>query len=132
MKLEDSRALCRTTDSALLAVAEDLELLGVPLCKEFAEMILVANAPHGTEVAPTAAGAEFLAEPATDAEKTAAQVIYAVSTIAHRPGVPEQVTRALMRRLAFFTARFESYLAERDAFDLPGPQWGDSSAEIGE
>ena len=114
MKLEDSRAACRKTDSALLAVAEDLELLGVPLCKEFAEMILVANALDAED---SSAHAEILAEPPTAAEEAAAQVVYAVTTLAHRPGVPEEVARALTRRLAFFTARFESYLAERDPLD---------------
>jgi hypothetical protein len=119
LKLEDSRATCRATDSALLAVAEDLELVGVPLCKEFAEMILVANATDAAAVAPTVAGAEILDPPMTDAEKTAAQVVYAVSTLAQRPGVPEEVARALARRAAYFTARFESYLAERDAIEAP-------------
>jgi hypothetical protein len=131
LKLEDSRAVCRTTDSALLAVAEDLELLGVPLCKEFAEMILVANAPDAEAVAPTVAGAEILAEPPTAAEQTAAQVVYAVSTLAHRPGVPEEVARSLTGRLAFFTARFESYLAERAALEVPSGRFADI-LEIGE
>jgi hypothetical protein len=120
VKLEDSRAVLRTTDNALLAVAEDLEIMGVPLCKEFAEMILVENAPDAPAVAPTLAGAEILAEPPTAAEQTAAQIVYAMSTIAHRPGVPDEVKRSVARRLAYFTARFESYLAERDAIDMPG------------
>ena len=120
MKLEDTRAVLRTSDNALLAVAEDLEILGVPLCKEFAEMILVANAPDAPAVAPTVAGAEILAEPLTAAEETAAQIIYAMSTLAYRPGVPDEVCRSVAGRLAYFTARFESYLAERDAIDMPG------------
>lgn len=125
MKLEDSRAVLRTTDNALLAVAEDLEIMGVPLCKEFAEMILVENAPDATAVAPTVAGAEILAEPPTAAEQTAAQIVYAMSTIVHRPGVPDEVRRAVARRLAYFTARFESYLAEREAIDPPPSRFAD-------
>jgi hypothetical protein len=131
VKLEDSRAVCRATDNALLAVAEDLELLGVPLCKEFAEMILVANAPDAEAVAPTVAGAEILSEPPTAAEQTAAQVLYAVSTLVHRPDVPEEVARAMAGRLAFFTARFESYLAERDAVEVAPSALADF-LEIGE
>jgi hypothetical protein len=119
LKLDDSRIVLRTTDKALLAVAEDLELIGVPLCNEFAEMIVAANAVDAPAGECSNPGVAILAERMTAAEHTSAEIIYAASTIAHRSDVPDEVRRSVARRLAFFTARFESYLAERDVREVP-------------
>jgi hypothetical protein len=117
LRLDEYEAFFATPDCALLAIAEDLELLGVPLCEELIEMIRVSTAADPGSVAPTLAGAQIVAEPRTQAEETAGQMFYAILSLARDAESDDAFFRTMLERMALYGARFESYLAERTAPD---------------
>jgi hypothetical protein len=102
-------------EAELTAIAEDLELLGVPFSAEFAEMIRVSSSAE--ESAPSIASAEFMAEPTTPAEQTVGEMIYAVASLISRFGFDPVSARELSQQLAVYAARFETYLVERKIAD---------------
>ncbi|HET9730889.1 MAG TPA: hypothetical protein VFR41_15765 [Acidimicrobiia bacterium] len=117
MRAEFAEGLAAAPDSVIAAIAEDLELFGVPLCQEFAEMVYVARAENPRACAPSSAAADVLSEEPTPAERSAAEVLYALATLARRVDLDDAALRTLAGRVAFYLARFETYLAERDARD---------------
>jgi hypothetical protein len=108
-----------TPHAALLGFARELHDGGIPLCEEFAEMILVDWADDNLAVFPSEAAAELFAEPMTAAESASTLLLATAAARARDAGLDDESLLRLMARAAVFVARFESYLAERDT---PGPQ----------
>jgi hypothetical protein len=98
---------------ALLAFANELQADGVPLCEEFAEMILLErDAQHAGDERRVAA--ELFAEPMTAAESASTLVLATAAARARDAGLDDESLLRLMAVATVFVARFESYLAERD------------------
>ena len=102
---------------ALLAFAGELHDAGIPLCEEFAEMILVHLADDTHAVAPSRAVAELFAEPMTAAESVSTLVLATAAARARDASLDDESLLRLMALAAVFAARFESYLAEREPVD---------------
>lgn len=97
----------------LLALAETLESSGVPLCGEFAEMVLADMSAEPRTVCASPMAAELLLEPMTDAESTAARVLSSVTRHVRDVQLDDEQLERLMSLATVYVARFESYLAER-------------------
>ena len=108
-----------TPHEALLGFARELRDGGMPLCEEFAEMILVDWAEDALAVYPTEAAAELFAEPMTAAESASTLVLATAAARARDAGLDDESLLRLMALATVFVARFESYLAERGT---PDPQ----------
>jgi hypothetical protein len=102
----------------LLAFAEALEASGVPLCGEFAEMVLadMSAEPHAVCASPVAA--DLLLEPMTEAESTASRILVAAARHARDVHLNDEKLERLMCLATVYVARFDSYLAERAAVEL--------------
>ena len=111
--LGDEDATIDIRESSLMRLVQDLGAEGVPLCDEFAEMILVDVAADAPEFLRGGAAGELMDEPATDAEQTAARVLWAIVQHARDAQLTDEATFALLRRAARYVSRFESYVAER-------------------
>ncbi len=98
---------------SLMRLVQELGADGVPLCDEFAEMILVDVAADAPEYLRGGAAGELMDEPATEAELTAARILWAVVAFAREAQLDDDALRALMSRAARYVSRFESYVAER-------------------
>jgi hypothetical protein len=101
----------------LLAFAGELHDGGIPLCEEFAEMILVQLADDKHAVSPSLAVAELFAEPMTAAESVSTLVLATAAARARDAGLDDESLLRLMALATVFAARFESYLAERGTAD---------------
>ena len=101
---------------ALLAFTRELHEGGIPLCEEFAEVILLDWSDDKLAVSPTEAAAELFAEPMTAAESASTLVLATAAARARDAGLDDESLLRVMALAAVFVARFESYLAER------GPQ----------
>jgi hypothetical protein len=101
---------------SLLRLVQDLGAQGVPLCREFAEMMLVDVAADAPELLRGGVGAQLMDEPVTEAEMTAACVVAGAAAYARDAQLDDAALFALMARATVYAARFESYLVERTIF----------------
>jgi hypothetical protein len=97
-------------------LVQDLGAQGVPLCREFAEMILVDVAADVPPLMRGGVGADFMDQPVTEAEMTAACVVAGAAAHARDAQLDDAALFALMTRATVYAARFESYLVERTVF----------------
>lgn len=97
----------------LLAFAEALELTGVPLCGEFAEMVLADMSAEPHTVCASVMAADLLLEPMTAAESTASRILFAAARHARDAQLSNDQLERLMCLATVYVARFDSYLAER-------------------
>jgi hypothetical protein len=111
--LGDDDAEIDIREISLMRLVQELGAEGVPLCDEFAEMILVDVAADAPEFLRGGAAGELMDEPATEAEQTAARVLWAVVMYARKAELTDDELLALMSRAARYVSRFESYVAER-------------------
>jgi hypothetical protein len=103
---------------ALLRFAQELHEAGVPLCEEFAEMILLERAENELAGCAGGAAAQLVSEPMTAAESASTLVLATAAARARDAGLDDEALLRLMAVATVFVARFESYLAERDLSDL--------------
>jgi hypothetical protein len=106
--------------ATLSAIVDGLQRRDVALSYEFGEMVRARG--HTTAADPTCAcsstaAAEFVSQPMTLAEATAAEFLRAVTTYAHQAELDDQTLHALAAHAVVFVARFETYLAERSVAD---------------
>jgi hypothetical protein len=94
-------------------IVDDLQYRGVALSREFAEMLRVHAAPDPIDQCPSVAAAQLLAEPITQAEMTAAEVLTAVAHAAQAADLDDEFVHRLSECTALLASRFESYLMER-------------------
>jgi hypothetical protein len=97
----------------LLAFAEALEASGVPLCGEFAEMVLADMSAEPRAVCASTMAADLLLEPMTEAESTASCILFAAARHARDLQLNDEKLERLMSLATVYVARFDSYLAER-------------------
>ena len=97
----------------LLAFTGALETSGVPLCGEFAEMVLADMSAEPHTVSASVIAADLLLEPMTEAEATASRIMFAAARHARAAQLSDEKLERLMCLLTVYVARFESYLAER-------------------
>lgn len=102
---------------ALLEFARELQAGGIPLCEEFAEMILVDRANENLAVSPRQPAAALVAEPMTGAESASTLVLATAAARARDAGLDDESLLRIMALATVFVARFESYLAERGTTD---------------
>ena len=102
----------------LLAFAEALESTGVPLCCEFAEMVLADMSAEPHAVCATPIAADLLLEPMTAAESTASRILFAAARYARNVQLSDEKLERLMCLATVYVARFDSYLAERSVPEL--------------
>jgi hypothetical protein len=100
---------------SLLRLAQELSAEGVPLCREFAEMMLVDIAGDAVPYMSSSAAAELMSEPPTRAEKTATGLLATVAMYVRDAQLDDEAIGELLGGTARYVARFESYLAERTA-----------------
>jgi hypothetical protein len=110
-----ANAIAPAGDFSLLQLVQELGADGVPLCREFAEMMLVDIAADASPFASTAAAVELMSEPPTKAEDTAVRVLAEIAIHARDAQQDDDALLVLMSQTARYVARFESYLAERGA-----------------
>ena len=101
----------------LLAFARELRDGGVPLCEEFAEMVMVDRADDKLAASASRAVVELFAEPMTAAESASTLVLATAAARARDAGLDDESLLRLMALATVFAARFESYLAERGTPD---------------
>jgi hypothetical protein len=101
--------------AALLHVADRLRRAGVPRCAEFAEMILTDMSADPARVCPSAAAMELVVAPMTDGEATAARVLREAMAYVAEVNLSDESLTRLVAVLTVYVARFDTYLAEREA-----------------
>jgi|tagenome__1003787_1003787.scaffolds.fasta_scaffold19115044_2 hypothetical protein len=102
-------------DVSLLRLVQQLGADGVPLCREFAEMMLVDIAGDADPMVSSYAAVELMSEPPTRAEDAAARLLTAVARFVRDEQLDDESLGTLLSGAARYLARFESYLAERTA-----------------
>jgi hypothetical protein len=108
-----ANAPARSGEFALLRLVQELGADGVPLCREFAEMMLVDIAADASPFVSRSAAAELMSEPPTDAERAAARVLSTLAMYVRDARRDDGGLLDLMSGTARYVARFESYLVER-------------------
>jgi hypothetical protein len=108
----EGSVICGESGSFLVGLATTLELEGVELAAEFAEMVQADGALTPAQIAPTSAAAELMVAPTTAAESTAAHVLRDVLAYARDAHLNQQELNELASLAAVYVSRFESYLAE--------------------
>ena len=108
--------------AALLAFADELRSGGVPLAGEFAEMIRVEEilGESGADADRTGSGrpaGELLAQAMTAAESTSTLLLATVAARARDARLDDEALIRMMAAATVLVARFDSYLAERDAVE---------------
>jgi hypothetical protein len=103
--------------AALLSLVEELGDGGLPLCEEFAEMILASAAADSRALSPSPAAAAVVSEPMTGAESVGALLLATTAARARDAAVDDETLLRTMALATVLVARFDTYLAERGAHD---------------
>ncbi len=111
-----SRIAWESPHRALLAIAQQLQSEGVPLSELFGEMILASSCVDGTDP-PAPAVVELLSEPMTAAESVGTLMLAKTAARARDAQLDDEALLRVMAFASVLVARFETYLAERDARD---------------
>lgn len=107
------RAAARSGEFELLRIVQELGADGVPLCREFAEMMLVDVASEASPFMSSSAAVELMREPTTRAEDAAARLLSTIALYVRDVQPDDAELLDLMSGTARYIARFESYLVER-------------------
>ena len=105
----------KSGDFSLLRLVQELSADGVPLCREFAEMMVVDIAGDAVPCMSRSAAVELMSEPPTRAENAATGLLAAVALYVRDAQLDDEAIAELLGGTARYVARFESYLAERTA-----------------
>jgi hypothetical protein len=100
--------------AVLVGIASGLEHESDPLRSELTELIRLSDGD--LTAVQSLASFELMSEPVTSAEEVASEFLTAVAIYARDAALDDAAFRRLMRLATVCAARFDSYLAERNAY----------------
>jgi hypothetical protein len=111
----------QTPAAVLMAFAEELATSGIPLCRELAELVVLADATDGdteTHVLIPDAVVELLEEPMTAAETASTLLLATIAARVRDAHLDDQSVLRVMALATKVVARFETYVADREPLDV--------------